>query len=1444
MARKLNTRLLLYMMIFIGVPAGLAVLGFFQGWFSGGDPEQLYKDAQAAYEQEEYAQAWIAIRQSVKAGGGGDPEVTNLMGDIAMKQTPPAVSQAIQAYRSTVHLKPDHVEAQRKLAELYIAVRYWKEALTELERLQELDPSLSEAYLWEARAHLGLAEAEPIQSKREPDLLAAIEACEEGLEKAPGDIGLYQMLVVVYSRLDREEDVDRIIDLALEENPKKARAYLMKASRLASQDKADESMAMLKQGLDTIGPNVELYMALGESSVREANLDDAKTYYAGAIETDPTHEEGYLRLAGIHRIESDREKAVEVLAQGLEQDPDSVPLLAQQADVYLEMNERQKAADAIARVEQLQQQNTNPGTAGVVDFLKGKQALLSQQVRQAITFLERAREKQQGPRASLLLGRAYMLAGELGAAEQSLQNLVDNRPGLTPAWRMLAEVELRLRQFDRAARCAAVVLDRQPKDTETRLHLARALLFQGKTQAALDQAKEAAETDKTSPEPLLLMAVVYEQTKQTDLAEETYRKALDVAEDDRQVYREFLEFYRRTKQGEKITALIKEAREALPEDTLFAVAGSVQEVEQQLIERAESADATAGDLLTLADMYRATDRLDEARNAYQRALGKAESGSSLWRRAWQHLFLLHLGSDKYEEAAALVQQLKQVNPDARELMFADPLLLLSKDKVEEATAALRQLAEQNPTLSQAHFMLAQVLAGQNRLDEAIAELTRALNSRPNLTPARLMLARIYQSRGNYAGVRSEADEALRFNPKLVQALEMKAVAHAGLGEWKSALAARQKIAATVPGNTRNLVALAALHMQQHEPKKAEEVLQRAYKQQPKNPVVVRRYAEFLAETDRADKGTEIVDAYVACHPDEARPLILRGEFTAVVAGPEKAEPYFRKAAEIAPDDPYPLVFLGDQYSNEGRWDKAAEAYREAIGRGEDSGLARKRLADVLMLQGKLDEAWKVINQVISSAPKDAAALVVAGRIAAHRNQGEKAEELVRKAIELEPGYGEARVRLAEIHAGPDPMRALDLLDDVDPADRSFEKAQLLRADINTRRVQLTEAILDLRRLLDFRPMSVPGRLQLASKYMAVEKYDLAAKLIEELSRERLDKDPDVLVALGEARMRQKSYKAALAAYEKARLVQPESSQALTGEVKALVALGQGQEALSQAHDAMNKWPKEVWPRMALVAVYKETGQMEKAFEALRTGLLRRENWEAGYVYLADLLVRAERTSEARDVLDTGLKKVPESVQIRAGLAALEIGAHGPKVAVDILEPLAKEFENKYSHMPDRLPSLRPYMPSIRVYSLALYQMGKVEEALKWGMMLWSINPVDVANANNMAWILATEQEDYDRARDMIRQVMRLMPNHPQVLDTAGWIEFLAGRHDEALERFMASIKYGDNPQARYHLGRVYEERERPDEAREEYNKAIEMGLKGDDKADAQRRLKVLATAAG
>jgi tetratricopeptide (TPR) repeat protein len=1433
------------LLIFVGIPLAAIAVVASRGWLSSADPQRYFQEAKAYADRQEWVQAWIAVRNTVKAGGGRDPEVQFLVGDVAMHQTPtPAIGEAIRAFKACVELKPDYVEAQRRVTELYVALasRYkdtkvtWQEVKPETDRLLLMDPSNGKAYAWSALVELGLADVEPLQARKIPHYEAAVACCRQGIERIPDALDLYRMIAVAYDKQGQEDKIAPIMDQAIAGNPALADAYLMKAGWQVARNKADDASATLKKGLEQAGENPRLYSLLGEAALRKRDRNAALESFTKALALDPKNEASYLRLCNTYRLDNDREKAMAVLDQGLVALPDSRALQAEQADLCLELGNLKKADELIEAMAK-----AAPDSAPV-NYLRGKRAMANMQPRQAITYLEQARDKQPTPPGRLLLSRAYILSGELGAAERELEALLREQAGFVSALRALAEVQFRLHNYDGAARNAKAALDANPDDTAMRLLMAQTLVLRQRAAEGLKEAQIAADRDKDNPEPFLLMADIYQDTHRNAEAEAMYRKALKTGKNVVLVYQRLVKFLKDSGQQDKLKALVEEARKnkTLTEDQIVGLLGTPQEIERQFKAYAEQEDAPVWACLLLGRLYLATDRMDQAKVCLEKALAKAAPNSAEWRQAWGQLFGIAVAKDAYDKAAQLIEQMKKADPQAEELLFAEAMISLSRNDLATAAEQLQAVVQANRSVSQGHYLLGQVLARLHRWDEAVASLNKALELRPQLGSARLLLAQIYLTQGNYAGARAEAVEALKFDPGYVPAMDLQAVAEGGMAAWDKAVAVREEIARIVPNNVNNLVALGALHLQRHSPEKAEEVFLRAYALAPDNAFLVRTFAEFYAETNRAKQGEKIVDDYVGRHKDQAGAYLLRGRFTAKATGPAEAEAYFRKAAELAPNDPAPLISLGEQYADIGEWEAAAAVFLQAVQRDPQNTFAKRRLADVYMLQGKLDEAKTVVDQVLKADPKDAGALVVAGRIASRQDKVDEAKRCMEAALAIIPGYGEAKVRLAELYAGPEPLKALDLLAGIDPSDASFEKAMLLRADINTRRVLLNEAILDLRRLLDFRPTSVPARLALASKYMAIREPGRAADLLQQLSKERLGQDPVLLVGLGDALMYQQRYADALANYEQARVLKPELAEALIGEARCLVALGRAKEATDRVHAVMNQFPNEVWPRLALVTVYRMQDDVEKAFEALRVGLTRRPDWEAGYVLMADLLVQAKKPDDARTALATGLANIPKSVSIRAAMATIDVSARRYEQARQILKPLAEEFQAQYTKSPEKLDRLRPYLAPVRAYTLALFNLGQSDEALRWGMMLWSMDPTDIANANNMAWILATVYKDFGRATELIDQCLRLLPNHPQILDTKGWILFLNGRYAEAADNLLNSIKYGDNPEAHYHLGRVYEARERLDEARTEYRRSVEMGLAGKEKEDAEARLGKLA----
>ncbi len=1432
MARRLNKRLVVNLLVFLVFPlavAGLVLLVIGRQ----GDPQAYVAAANEHLEKGELAKAWISIRLALKEGGAKDPAIQYRAGQIAMKQEPPAVGAALVAYRNAVILKPDFFEAQRDLAELFTRAQRWNEARAEIDRLIAMDATFGKAYMWGAILELQQGDAEPVLGQRPPYYEAAVARCRAGIEHAPAAISLYQLLVQAYEKLKQTDKIDEVLNLAVANNPKSPEAYSLKAARQTTAGEVDKAVETLKHGLQEIGDDGILYLTLAEVLFKKKDTEQARECLQKAITADPKLEAAYIRLSGLQRIDQDQAAALATLEQGLKALPESIALRAEVADIYLDQRDMEKAAAVIAEVEKASPENA------LAYYLRGKRALMERRAHEASALLQTAVERKPTPQARFLLAQAYNMAGELGAAAKEFASIVSDLPGWAAPRRALAQIQFNLREYPRAASNAKIVLEARPDDTEMRLLLAMTLLAQDDTAGAIKEIQKAADLKPDDPDAHLMMAGILKKDRPAE-AEAAIRRAIATGKDLARGYQQLIQLYRDTKQQEKLAQAIEQAKKALPDTWYQITAASSEELERELKKRVEEDPSRVTDALRLAEVYRATEQPEKAVELLGALLAKLPTDSNDWRQAWQQLFTVHLAANEYDKAAKLVDRLKEVSPDAPEAAYASALVALSQEKLDEAAGLLRD-AVQRRASSQGFFLLGQVLAQQRKYDEAVVQFQKAVELKPNLVAARLSLCRLMMIRGNYAGAVLEAAEALKHSPRLVAALELKAAAHAGEGAWASAIDARESIRAIAPENINNLVVLAALYRQQLHPEKAEAVFADASKRAPDNPKLVQRFAEFYAQTGRPDKGTALLDEYVSRNADKASAHVLRGDYAAGIAGPAEAEKYYRKAADLAPEDPMPLILLGDQYGRAREWDAAIKAYTEAGKRAKDKDVVtvQLRLADAQMLKGNLDEALKTAKTVLTKDPKDAQSMVVVSRILAKQGEEAKAVALLEKATVAAPDYGEAKFRLARLLMGSDMMKSLDLLNTVDPTDAAFDRSMILRAAINNRRGLPNESILDLRRLLDFRPESQEARRLLAGLYMAAHDPARAAQVLEALVADH-PKDADLLVALGDALVEKRDYRGALQRYTQARMLNPVLPSALVGEARSLVYLNRKEEALKRVFDVMNVLPVgAAWPRLALVSVYELTGEQDKAIEALRVGIERQPDWEVGRLRLAGIYIKEQKAPLARAVLAEGLQLLPDSVIVRTELAKIELSLNDAKTAKERLEVLVKKFEVDRKEKADDPDQLGVYVGPLGTYSLALYRLGRIDEAIAWAKVVWKLSPTDVANSNNLAWMLATERKALTEATDLIRQCLRLMPTNPQVLDTAGWIAYLRGDLGQAQQYLTDSTRQGDNADARYHLGRTYEARERPEDAREQYQQAIKLGLLGKDLADAKQRLTTL-----
>jgi tetratricopeptide (TPR) repeat protein len=94
-----------------------------------------------------------------------------------------------------------------------------------------------------------------------------------------------------------------------------------------------------------------------------------------------------------------------------------------------------------------------------------------------------------------------------------------------------------------------------------------------------------------------------------------------------------------------------------------------------------------------------------------------------------------------------------------------------------------------------------------------------------------------------------------------------------------------------------------------------------------------------------------------------------------------------------------------------------------------------------------------------------------------------------------------------------------------------------------------------------------------------------------------------------------------------------------------------------------------------------------------------------------------------------------------------------------------------------------------------------------------LNPRNVIASNNLAWLLATSQNDLERALALAKKAHLADPSNGGLSDTLGWIYFKMGNYPDALTSLGDAVKAApDDASVHYHLGMAQSKSGREKEA--------------------------------
>ncbi|MCW1886439.1 tetratricopeptide repeat protein [Luteolibacter flavescens] len=182
----------------------------------------------------------------------------------------------------------------------------------------------------------------------------------------------------------------------------------------------------------------------------------------------------------------------------------------------------------------------------------------------------------------------------------------------------------------------------------------------------------------------------------------------------------------------------------------------------------------------------------------------------------------------------------------------------------------------------------------------------------------------------------------------------------------------------------------------------------------------------LIEGESYRKALEDVDRAVALSPENPSAHAIRSAILLSLDRDSDALAAADKAIGMDPEFAFAWVCRGKALLAKRQLPESEAAARRALELDADFSDASNLLSTVLRLQKRFGEAEVEIDRHLERDPENAWTFATAGWTALNRSQREKAENLFREALRLDPGMEHARLGLREAYKARSPFYRLFL----------------------------------------------------------------------------------------------------------------------------------------------------------------------------------------------------------------------------------------------------------------------------------------------------------------------------------------------------------------------------------------------------------------------------------
>ena len=790
-------------------------------------------------------------------------------------------------------------------------------------------------------------------------------------------------------------------------------------------------------------------------------------------------------------------------------------------------------------------------------------------------------------------------------------------------------------------------------------------------------------------------------------------------------------------------------------------------------------------------------------------------------------------SDLGDPKAALktVQDARLLNPNNPASWIAEVPLRIRNRQLPEALAAAEQALKLAPENAEALYQLGSVLHASGKPEAALSQYSLALKAQPNHADARIGRVGLLVDLKRDTEALAELDALQKTHPRDPRGAYLRALIADRAGDATTSRKSLRTVTELLDPapvefirfKTQFLILNGLAHFGLGELEKAKPYLELAVRQQPGSPLTKLLAQVALAEPN-VNRAIELLDDYIKARPGDGQALLMLASANMKLQRHARAAQLMQDALK-ARDNPEYRTALGISLLQSGKGSMAIGELEKAYQADPKQLYAGLALVAAHLRDGQPAKALPVAEAIARANPTNATVIAVQAFAKAQAGDFAGARAGYERALKLDPTMLEAKLGLARSDAATGNYEAANrrLREAVKTNERNvnvlFELALLHELwGKDDEAVKWLQSAADASGPKETRAnfALVAWNLRKGQPPKAME----AAKVL----LGKMPEDPEALGAYATAQLANGDANGAKttltnaarrASFDANQLVNIARVQLQARDLAgAAYSLG---KALSTSPDSM--------PAQALMAeIELQQGEPAKAEARVRALIKAQPNSTSGYRLLADVALVRGQVPAAIDALRKA-HDIERSSGSLLRLFNVLAAQPGGKAAIELAESWLKTHPNDaavHKAVGDAQARASNFAAARRSYELAL-----------------KVRPDDPEALNNLANVLA-QLNDVPTSLASAERALVLQPRNPLIIDTAGWVNHLAGKNDRALQLLRdARLRAPNSAEVRYHLAAVLAKSGRAAEAKEELTAALRDGGKFEGQSEAKALLQTL-----